>query len=220
MLSQCLATLFGCFVSRDYDIPDVLYIRPISITVRERCLSVIYKKDNGYNTEMGPTKPTESLSDKLETLYLLCTNVDSYARAAQSLQDFLRSGRSLHVQYVTSSDGADRVVTDVEEYIEDWTPSTTSVGSEPVKTQQQDGRSDIDNAIRRYRCHFGNHFNPTLMLRDDKYAHFTFSIDHGPIYWIAALRTGERGNRFPKDERFANVVRHKTLSFLLKNQAV
>lgn len=211
MISEWLARLFGCFASRNYDIPTVLRIRATSIAEREQSLTLVYQveiDDTGEDNRHNVTSENEQRSVELDTMYLLCTDATAYARAVQSLKDFLRTRRPFYVQYVSASDNLRKVLTDVEEFIDDLTPEATN-----------DASQEAMKSRRRYRANFGNNFTPELMLRDDdNLTHFTFSVIHGPIYWIPTLRTGQRGNRFPKDERFASVVQHKTLDTLLKNK--
>jgi hypothetical protein len=44
-----------------------------------------------------------------------------------------------------------------------------------------------------------------------------FTVEQGAVLWIAALRSGEHGNRFPVDERTRAVIRFATLERYLRH---
>lgn len=123
----------------------------------------------------------------VETFVLLCLNQETYDRALHSLEQHMHDKKPLWIKYVATEDSETKVLTDVQQFV----------------------RREVNDDT-------GEPCSVPLRTILDGNLNFSYSFEHGEIYWIVVLRTGQYGNRFPVDERMNEVVGHRLLDLLLR----
>lgn len=203
----CVRHLLGLGCPKDYHLPQTLLITPVLISIEQSAVIV-----------SAACAPGE-LEKQCEFLLLRPTSCQcqhAFEAALRSLTEFVHNRQSMFVRFVENRRRDCRVLVDVQQY-------------NPALCGRRADDDEKDCDIQNSEDCLYEPLSADVMRKDllacrhamttMRNCYFTYTVEHGAVIWIAALRSGEHGNRFPIDERTHSVIRFKTLEKYLRSSA-
>lgn len=184
----CLRQCLGLATPRDYHLPTTVLVQPLAISI-ERTAVVLSAvcEQNQPPHEWLLLCPTD------------CNCTHAFDAALQSITNFVHAEQSMLIRYVQNRNRDCSVIIDVQKY--------TDASSDSNDGSESSASDDIRRAL--LTCQ--------RAMSAPSHCYFMFTVEQGAVLWIAALRSGEHGNRFPVDERTRAVIRFATLERYLRH---